>query len=78
MLAGRPRLPSRFWSMKTTRAAKAACKPTGMIIAPWMAPLMKRSARGHLGFISAHIKVRIRNGGFPTSSASVVLSVQKV
>lgn len=48
MLAGSPRFPSRFWSIKTTRAAKRACKAKGRAIAPCMAPLMKRKASGHL------------------------------
>ena len=34
--------------MKTTRAAKRACKSRGMAIAPCIAPLMKRNASGHL------------------------------
>ena len=34
--------------MKTTRAAKTACRARGKAIAPCMAPLMKRKGSGHL------------------------------
>ena len=50
MLAGSPRFLSRFWSMKTMRAAKRACRIKGAAIAPCIAPLMKRKASGHLDF----------------------------
>ena len=34
--------------MKTTRAAKRACRNRGKAIAPCIAPLMKRKGSGHL------------------------------
>lgn len=34
--------------MKTTRAAKRACRARGRAITPCIAPLMKRKASGHL------------------------------
>ena len=48
MLDGIPRFLSRCRSRATTKAANKPCAVTGTMIAPCMAPLMKRRARGHL------------------------------
>ena len=51
MLAGKPRSLT-LWSSATIKAVKAAWSNTGRMMAPCMAPLIKRRARGHLYSLS--------------------------
>ncbi len=63
--------------MKTTRAAKRACRNRGRAIAPCIAPLMKRSGSGHLNMclVATLIEQQWR---INTSEAFVLWSGQRV
>ena len=69
ILGGSPKCPLIYLSMKTIRAAKRPCKTTGTMIAPWIAPLIKRKASGHL---VKHQHAPLRAYGAQTFVVSVV------
>ena len=48
MLGGRPMRPPVYWSRATTAAVKRPWQRIGTRILWWIAPLMKRRAKGHL------------------------------
>lgn len=52
--------------MKATRAAKAACRTTGTMMAPWIAPFIKRRASGHLQEKSIAALEGQRTDGLPS------------
>ena len=60
MLVGRLRLPSKWRSRNTIRAANKPCSVTGSMITLCMAPLMKRRASGHLRAMSVGSILRHR------------------
>lgn len=52
--------------MKAIRAAKPACRTTGRMMAPCIAPLIKRRASGHLQEKSIAVLERQRTDGLPS------------
>lgn len=70
MLLGSPTVSKMYRSRQTTKAVNSAWKSTGTMIAPWMAPLIKRKTKGHLKKVFDQIRSSTTSTG-RTFAASV-------